>query len=234
MTIFRLKQHRLDLRPCGGRRHALELRPRRTDRRRHRARGSACVGGLVAATVLIVLHRDLCQRARGRGGSVYSRACWRCWEFRRPIICGRCRAPNGCCAGFDHSAIYLLIAATYTPFIMQMKDSLFAIALLAGVWCVAIVGIVMKLALPGPFRPALGRCSIWRWAGAASWSTTPWCRRCRRWRCGSSPPAALLYTFRRDLPCLGAAALPERDLALLCACWARPAIIPPCSIWCLA
>ncbi len=30
---------------------------------------------------------------------------------------------------FDHSAIYVLIAATYTPFITQMKDSVFAIAL---------------------------------------------------------------------------------------------------------
>ena len=58
---------------------------------------------------------------------------------------------------FDHSAIYLLIAATYTPFIMQMKDSMFAIALLIGVWCVAIVGIVLKLVLPGPLRPAGGR-----------------------------------------------------------------------------
>ncbi|MGH6680927.1 MAG: PAQR family membrane homeostasis protein TrhA, partial [Bradyrhizobium sp.] len=45
---------------------------------------------------------------------------------------------------FDHSAIYVLIAATYTPFIMEMKESVFAIALLTGVWCIAIVGIVLK------------------------------------------------------------------------------------------
>src|SRR5271169_1229066 len=52
---------------------------------------------------------------------------------------------------FDHSAIYVLIAATYTPFIMQVKDNVFAIVLLIGVWCVAIVGIVIKLVLPGRF-----------------------------------------------------------------------------------
>ena len=46
---------------------------------------------------------------------------------------------------FDHSAIYLLIAATYTPFILELRDSVFALALLAGVWCVAIFGIVLKL-----------------------------------------------------------------------------------------
>src|SRR6201997_5929008 len=50
---------------------------------------------------------------------------------------------------FDHSAIYVLIAATYTPFITQLKDSIFALALLIGVWCVAIVGAVLKLVLPG-------------------------------------------------------------------------------------
>jgi hemolysin III len=67
---------------------------------------------------------------------------------------------------FDHSAIYLLIAATYTPFIMQVKESLLAIALLIGVWCVAIVGIVLKLVCPAV---TIGWRSgfISRWAGAA-------------------------------------------------------------------
>ena len=43
----------------------------------------------------------------------------------------------------DHSAIYVLIAATYTPFIMELSNSVFAIALLVGVWCVAIFGIAL-------------------------------------------------------------------------------------------
>src|SRR5260370_2067655 len=58
---------------------------------------------------------------------------------------------------FDHSAIYVLIAATYTPFVTQMKDSIFAIALLTGVWGVAIVGIGIKLVLPGRFDRLAGR-----------------------------------------------------------------------------
>ena len=44
---------------------------------------------------------------------------------------------------FDHSAIYVLIAATYTPFIAALKDTLFSAALLLGVWGVAIFGIVL-------------------------------------------------------------------------------------------
>jgi hemolysin III len=67
---------------------------------------------------------------------------------------------------FDHSAIYVLIAATYTPFIMQVKDSIFAIALLIGVWCVAIVGIVIKLVLPGRYdRLSVGLYLAMGWSG---------------------------------------------------------------------
>src|SRR3954452_6342142 len=67
---------------------------------------------------------------------------------------------------FDHSAIYVLIAATYTPFIMQIRDSVFAIALLIGVWCVAIVGIVLKLSLPGRFdRLSVGLYLAIGWSG---------------------------------------------------------------------
>jgi hemolysin III len=68
---------------------------------------------------------------------------------------------------FDHSAIYVLIAATYTPVIMQVKDSIYAIAMLIGVWCVAIVGVVLKLALPGRYdRVAVGLYLAMGWSGA--------------------------------------------------------------------
>jgi hemolysin III len=67
---------------------------------------------------------------------------------------------------FDHSAIYLLIAATYTPFIMELKDSVFAIAVLIGVWCAAIFGIVLKLGFPGRFdRLAVGLYLTLGWSG---------------------------------------------------------------------
>src|SRR5258705_4443690 len=67
---------------------------------------------------------------------------------------------------FDHAAIYMLIAATYTPLIMELKDSFFAIALLIGVWCVAIVGIVLKLSLPGRFdRLSVGLYLAMGWSG---------------------------------------------------------------------
>jgi len=67
---------------------------------------------------------------------------------------------------FDHSAIYILIAATYTPIIMELKDSVFAVALLFGVWCVAIFGIVLKLGWPGRFdRVSVGLYLALGWSG---------------------------------------------------------------------
>lgn len=67
----------------------------------------------------------------------------------------------------DHSAIFLLIAGTYTPFIAQMPDGLAARALFAAVWGLALAGIVLKLALPGRFdRLAVAAYLALGWCGA--------------------------------------------------------------------
>ncbi|CCE07907.1 putative hemmolysin III, HlyIII family [Bradyrhizobium sp. STM 3843] len=68
---------------------------------------------------------------------------------------------------FDHSAIYVLIAATYTPFIAAMQNGVLAIAMLVGVWGVAIFGIVLKLRWPGRFDAlAVGLYLALGWSGA--------------------------------------------------------------------
>jgi channel protein (hemolysin III family) len=67
---------------------------------------------------------------------------------------------------FDHSAIYLLIAATYTPFLAQMKNALASAGLGIGVWLSAAVGMALKLALPGRFdRLAIILCLLLGWSG---------------------------------------------------------------------
>jgi len=122
--------------------------------------------GLVAATVLIVLTAVYATPFEVAVVSVYVAgllamlvlsATYNLWPISRAKWVLR---------RFDHSAIYVLIAATYTPFITQMKDSIFAIALLTGVWCVAIVGIVLKLLLPGRFdRLSVGLYLAMGWSG---------------------------------------------------------------------
>ena len=48
----------------------------------------------------------------------------------------------------DHVSIYLMIAGTYTPFMVVMNDS-FSWLLLGVVWCMALLGILQEL-LIGP------------------------------------------------------------------------------------
>src|SRR5437879_12879423 len=128
--------------------------------------GIGVCGGVVAATVLIVLTAVYATPFEVAVVSVYVvgllamlvlSATYNLWPVSRAKWVLR---------RFDHSAIYVLIAATYTPFITQLKDSVFAIALLIGVWCVAIVGIVLKLVLPGRFdRLSVGLYVALGWSG---------------------------------------------------------------------
>ena len=134
--------------------------------------GIGVFGGLVAATVLIVLTAVYATGFEVAVVSVYVAgllamlvlsATYNLWPVSRAKWVLR---------RFDHSAIYVLIAATYTPFIMELKNSIFAMALLIGVWCVAIVGIVLKLTLPGRFdRLAVGLYLAMGWSGFMLYDT---------------------------------------------------------------
>jgi len=122
--------------------------------------------GLVAATVLIVLASvyatplDIVVSAvyvAGLLAMLGLSATYNLWPVSRAKWVLR---------RFDHSAIYVLIAATYTPFIMEVKGNLLAIALLVGVWCAAIAGIVLKLKYPGRFdRLSIGLYLMMGWSG---------------------------------------------------------------------
>jgi len=68
------------------------------------------------------------------------------WENVRPLL-----------RRFDHAAIYLKIAGTYTPLVVLIGSG-FAYAVLSIVWTLAVVGVVLKLFFwrtPGRFGPAL-------------------------------------------------------------------------------
>jgi len=73
---------------------------------------------------------------------------------------------------FDHSAIYLLIAGTYTPFLAQMKNALVSTGLGISVWLSAAVGMALKLALPGRFdRLAIILCLLLGWSGVIAYDS---------------------------------------------------------------
>jgi len=65
----------------------------------------------------------------------------------------------------DHSAIYLLIAATYTAFMLPMHGAAPAVTL-AGIWAAALAGIAIKLLWPGRFdRTSVVFYLVMGWSG---------------------------------------------------------------------
>jgi hemolysin III len=71
---------------------------------------------------------------------------------------------------FDHSAIYLLIAGTYTPFLAQMKGGLLTAGLGIGLWASAATGVALKLLLPGRFdRVSVALYLILGWSGVVAY-----------------------------------------------------------------
>ncbi|QEL26588.1 hemolysin III family protein [Bosea sp. F3-2] len=73
---------------------------------------------------------------------------------------------------FDHSAIYVLIAGTYTPFLMRLGESIVAQSLLVVVWTASAVGVVLKIALPGRFdRLSIALYLIIGWSGIVMWES---------------------------------------------------------------
>jgi len=53
---------------------------------------------------------------------------------------------------FDHCAIYLLIAGTYTPFLLVGLDSPLARGLMVVIWGLALMGIIFKLTIAHRFK----------------------------------------------------------------------------------
>jgi hemolysin III len=128
--------------------------------------GIGICAGLVAATVLIVLTAIYATAGEIVVMSIYVAGLLSMLVFSASYNLWPVSRTKWVLRRFDHSAIYVLIAATYTPFIMQLKHSVFALALLAGVWCVAIVGIVLKLGWPGRFdRLSVGLYLALGWSG---------------------------------------------------------------------
>lgn len=73
---------------------------------------------------------------------------------------------------FDHSAIYVLIAGTYTPFLARMGESIVAHVLLATVWIASAFGVLLKIALPGRYdRLSIALYLLIGWSGVFAWES---------------------------------------------------------------
>jgi hemolysin III len=128
--------------------------------------GIGVFGGVVAATVLIVLAAIFASAYEVVTVSVYAAGLLAMLGFSAAYNLWPVSHRKWWLRRLDHSAIYILIAATYTPVFAQLQNRVFAMSLLAGVWGVAAVGIVLKLFFPGRFdRVAVGLYLAMGWSG---------------------------------------------------------------------
>lgn len=69
----------------------------------------------------------------------------------------------------DHSAIFVMIAGTYTPFALIKIGGTWGFTLLAAVWTLAVAGIALKIALPRRFdQVSIGLYLLQGWAVLAA------------------------------------------------------------------
>jgi hemolysin III len=171
MTIFRLKQVGSDSRSKGGGVIRWDY-----DRAELIADGVVhvlgIVGGLIAATALVVLAAVYASTKEIVSVSVYAAGLLAMLGLSATYNLWPVSPAKWLLRRLDHSAIYVLIAATYTPFLAQMNDRIVATALLIGVWSVAAAGIALKVFLPGRFdRLAVGLYLAMGWSGVVAYDT---------------------------------------------------------------
>jgi hemolysin III len=132
--------------------------------------GIGVFGGLIAATVLIVLAGVFASAYQIVTVSVYAAGLLTMFGFSAAYNLWPVSRRKWLLRRFDHSAIYVLIAATYTPIFAELDDRVFAISLLAGVWGVALAGVFLKLFFPGRFdRVSVGIYLALGWSGVIAY-----------------------------------------------------------------
>src|ERR1700743_4023600 len=97
------------------------------------------LGGLIAATVLVVLTAIYATPFEVVVVSVYVAGLLAMLSLSATYNLWPVSPTKWLLRRFDPSAFYVLIAPTHTPIIAGMKESVFAVALLTGVWCIALV-----------------------------------------------------------------------------------------------
>jgi hemolysin III len=134
--------------------------------------GIGVFGGVVAATVLIVLAAVFASAYEIVSVSIYAAGLLAMLGFSAAYNLWPVSRSKWLLRRLDHSAIYILIAATYTPVFVQLQDRVFAMSLLAGVWSVAVVGVVLKLFFPGRFdRVSVGLYLAMGWSGIIAYDS---------------------------------------------------------------
>ena len=94
---------------------------------------------------------------------------------------------------FDHAAVFMLIAGTYTPVVALSLPSAWSASLLMVVWTGALAGVTLKLLAPRRHeRLGLALYLLLGWSGLVA--TVPLCGSLTSWQLTALSVAGLLYT----------------------------------------
>ena len=122
--------------------------------------------GLIGASILVIAAAsplELAAVATYSGGLLAMLGCSAAYQLLRS---SRRRELLRC---FDHSAIFLMIAGTYTPFTLLRIRPFWDVALTAAVWSIAATGIALRLLRPHVFdRVSIAFYLALGWAGLAA------------------------------------------------------------------
>lgn len=125
------------------------------------------IGAIVGGVVLIVLAASRVGPDAVTAAAIYIGGLLA--MFLCSGIYNQCRASRfaGLLQGFDHSAIFLMIAGSYTPFCVLILPPSWSVALMVSVWSLAAIGIGARLFAPRVFaRIGVGLYLCLGWLGA--------------------------------------------------------------------
>jgi hemolysin III len=100
---------------------------------------------------------------------------------------------HACMRHADHAAIFVCIAATYTPFALLVLDGWLGAAILVAAWLGAAAGVIRELAWPG--APRWLAVAAYVALGWLAIPTAPWLIDALGWRALLLLAGGLLYTL---------------------------------------
>ena len=104
------------------------------------------VSSLVAVAVLIFLSAMWRDTTTTTSAAIYGVSAAAVFVFSAAYHRAREPALKAILRRFDHAAIFIKIAGTYTPFAMVSIGGAYGFKLLLAVWGIAVVGVTLKLA----------------------------------------------------------------------------------------
>jgi len=126
----------------------------------------ALLAGLIAFPLLLFHGLQTAGAGTFAALTVYAAGFFLMWGFSLAYNMTPPSALKWLLRRFDHSMIYVMIAGTYTAVIPHLDSPAWALTLGAVVWTGAVLGIVVKVALPGRYdRLAILAYVMLGWVG---------------------------------------------------------------------